>query len=300
MEVTFTRVSGEARCFVRLSDESMKTNGMFLIEKLTSANKYCVNPGYYLIGCNGPAVVNVAYLTYNQDHDLTASPYYKVLGLDQIESSWTTLPSGHKTPEFDKSKPITGEPAYPTDYTNEKDNFECNQKGYRAYLAKFPETIKCTSRDPTTTEFQQRLEYFIDSCIKINDWNALGTKYTMEFTFYADWHPDEFEEITTTKQRYSGIKTPVPSTVPIYNNSNLRYLMPSLDPCDDVFEDRRLAENNLRSNICKPQNCSVTWAFAVTTSIEYAIKKLYLEEFDQIVSIALSAQELIDRATETI
>ena len=120
MEVTFTRVSGEARCFVRLSDESMKTNGLMLIEKITSAAKYCLNPCYYLIGCNGPAVVNVAYLTYNQDHDLTEAPYYKVLGLDQIETSWTTLPSGHKTPEFDKSKPITGEPAYPVDYTNEK------------------------------------------------------------------------------------------------------------------------------------------------------------------------------------
>ena len=84
------------------------------------------------------------------------------------------------------------------------------------------------------------------------------------------------------------------NVIPVYNNSNLRYLMPSLDPCDDVFEDRRLAENTLRSYICKPQNCSVTWAFAITTSIEYAIKKLYLEEYDQIVEVALSAQELID------
>ena len=153
--------------------------------------------------------------------------------------------------------------------------------------------MKCTSRDVNSEEFQKRLEYFIDSCEKIHDWN-MRDKYRMEFTFYADWHPDEFEEITTTKQRYSGIKTPVPSTIPVYNNSNLRYLMPSLDPCDDVFEDRRLAENTLRSPICKPQNCSVTWAFAITTSIEYAIKKLYLEEYDQIVEVALSAQELID------
>ena len=29
-------------------------------------------------------------------------------------------------------------------------------------------------------------------------------------------------------------------------------------------------------------------------SIEYAIKKLYFEEYDQIVEVALSAQELID------
>ena len=68
----------------------------------------------------------------------------------------------------------------------------------------------------------------------------------------------------------------------------------SMDPCDDVFGERRLEENTLREYICKPQNCSVTWAFAVTNSIEYAIKKLYVEEYDQIVDVALSAQELID------
>ena len=113
----------------------------------------------------------------------------------------------------------------------------------------------------------------------------------MEFTFYADWHPNEFEQITVTTQRYSGIKNPVPSTIPVYNNSNFRYLMPSLDPCDDVFSE---GENDLRETINKPQNCSVSWAFAVTNSIEYAIKKLYLDTYDQLVDVALSAQELID------
>ena len=145
MEVTFERVSGESNCFVRVSTESMKTDGLLLIEKLTSISKYCLNPGYYLIGCNGPAVVNVHYLTYNQDHDLTASPYYKVLSLDQVESSWTTVPENHKTADFDKSKPITGELAYPLDYTNEKDTFECNKKGYLQYLAKLRDSMKCTS-----------------------------------------------------------------------------------------------------------------------------------------------------------
>ena len=38
----------------------------------------------------------------------------------------------------------------------------------------------------------------------------------------------------------------------------------------------------------------MSWAFATTMSIEYAIKKLYFEEYDQIVEVALSAQELID------
>jgi hypothetical protein len=84
--------------------------------------------------------------------------------------------------------------------------------------------------------------------------------------------------------RYTGVKTPVPSTIPVYNNSNLRYLMPSLDPWDDVFEDRRLKETTpLSEVICKPlSNCSVI------NSIEYAIKKLYLEEFDPIIEVALS------------
>ena len=67
-----------------------------------------------------------------------------------------------------------------------------------------------------------------------------------------------------------------------------------MNPCDDVFGERRLEENTLGEYICKPQNCSVTWAFATTMSIEYAIKKLYFEEYDQIVEVALSAQELID------
>ena len=157
------------------------------------------------------------------------------------------------------------------------------------YLGKWSVEEKSTSRNPASPEFKQRLEYFIDSCMKIHDWNTYN-KYPMEFTFYADWHPEEFEKLASTSQRYSGIKTPVPATVPTYNNSNLRYLLPSLDPCDDIIE----GGNTLRSTISKPQSCSVSWAFAVTNSIEYAIKKFYLEEFNQEISVALSAQELID------
>ena len=70
------------------------------------------------------------------------------------------------------------------------------------------------------------------------------------------------------------------------NNTNYRYLMPSMDPCD--------GNGGLRELISKPQNCSVSWAFAITNSIEYAIKKMYFEEYDQIVEVSLSAQELID------
>jgi hypothetical protein len=58
MEVTFPRTACDARCQVRLSDRNMKTDGLVLIEKLTSAGKYCLNPGYYYIGCNGETTVN--------------------------------------------------------------------------------------------------------------------------------------------------------------------------------------------------------------------------------------------------
>ena len=166
-----------------------------------------------------------------------------------------------------------------------REDFSCDEKGYVEYLSKWSVAEKSTSRDVKSEEFKKRLGYFVESCEKIHEWNKMK-KYRMEFTFYADWHPDEFEELTTTKQRYSGVKVPVPSITPVYNNTNYRYLMPSMDPCDGNAE--------LRELISKPQNCSVSWAFAITNSIEYAIKKMYFEEYDQIVEVSLSAQELID------
>ena len=45
--------------------------------------------------------------------------------------------------------------------------------------------------------------------------------------------------------------------------------MPSVDPCNDEIEG---GNNTLRETISKPQSCSVSWAFAITNSIEYAIK----------------------------
>ena len=55
---------------------------------------------------------------------------------------------------------------------NEENMFECNRKGYLAYLENWSLEEKPTSRDPTSPEFKQRLEYFIDSCMKIHDWNS--------------------------------------------------------------------------------------------------------------------------------
>ena len=99
--------------------------------------------------------------------------------------------------------------------------------------------------------------------------------------------------LSETTQQYSGIKPIILETEEYFNNTNLQYLLPSLDPCDDVFEE---GENTLRDTINKPQSCSVSWAFAITNSIEYAVKKMYLEDYGYSMSIALSAQELIDCA----
>ena len=283
MLAVFTKTFGSDSCEVSLSDASKKTNGLVLIKDLTDSAAYCLVPGYYYVSCKGPAEVLIVHGQNNKIVDLRNAPYGEVVSLDNGASS---IPM----PDFDKNVPLNGQSAYPQDGTNESSDFTCDQTGYLNYLNHWPESQKCTSRDVTSAEFKKRLEFFIDSCEKIHEWN-LRDKYKMEFTFYADWHPDEFEELTVTTQRYTGVKNPVPSTIPVLNNSNWRYLMPSSDPCDDVFDG---AENTLRSYICKPQNCSVSWAFAVTNSIEYAIKKLYLDTYDQIVEVALSAQELID------
>ena len=178
---------------------------------------------------------------------------------------------------------FNGKEAYPKDPTDEKSDFSCDEKGYLEYLSKWGDA-KGTSRDVKSDEFKKRLEYFKQSCKKIHRGSG-KRRYKLEFTFYADWHPDEFEEITASVVRYKGVQ-PETEVIPIMNNTNYRYLMPSMDPCDGNAE--------LRELISKPQNCSVSWAFAITNSIEYAIMKMYFEHYDQIVEVSLSAQELID------
>ena len=178
---------------------------------------------------------------------------------------------------------FNGKEAYPKDPTDEKSDFSCDEKGYLEYLSKWGDA-KGTSRDVKSEEFKKRLEYFKQSCKTIHRGSG-KRRYKLEFTFYADWHPEEFEEITASVVRYKGVQ-PETEVIPIMNNTNYRYLMPSMDPCDGNAE--------LRELISKPQNCSVSWAFAITNSIEYAIMKMYFEHYDQIVDVSLSAQELID------
>ena len=178
---------------------------------------------------------------------------------------------------------FNGKEAYPKDPTDEKSDFSCDEKGYLEYLSKWGDA-KGTSRDVKSEEFKKRLEYFKQSCKTIHGGSG-KRRYKLEFTFYADWAPEEFEEITASVVRYKGVQ-PETEVIPIMNNTNYRYLMPSMDPCDGNAE--------LRELISKPQNCSVSWAFAITNSIEYAIMKMYFEHYDQIVEVSLSAQELID------
>ena len=68
----------------------------------------------------------------------------------------------------------------------------------------------------------------------------------------------------------------------------------SMNPCDDVFGERRLEENTLGEYICKPQNCTVSWAFIVTNAIDRLNNRFHFSSYEPIVEVALSAQELID------
>ena len=153
------------------------------------------------------------------------------------------------------------------------------------YLNQWSVEEKGSSRDAASEEFKTRLNYFVESCEKIEAWNRRD-KFKLAFTFYADWSAEEYEALLNSRQRYSGIKVSNPSMSELFNNTQYHSLMPALNPCDESSE--------LREYVSKPQACSVSWAFAVTNAIEYAIKKLYVEEYDQAVQVSLSAQELID------
>ena len=84
-------------------------------------------------------------------------------------------------------------------------DYECNEEGYLEYLNNWDINIKSSSRDTTSDEFKERVRYFIDNCKKIHEWNRKD-KYKMEFTYYADWSESEFEKLTSTTQRYTGMK----------------------------------------------------------------------------------------------
>ena len=285
MMIMFRKNQDGVKCQVRVSDAENKKKGLILIDKLSVSAGYCLNPGYYYIRCKDATTVNVTnmYKKTTTSLDLTLNPHDTVIKLEDEEAEHTTVPGSSKK-EFCKNKPLTGKPAYPKDPTDKNSDFTCDKKGYKDYLKKWGDR-KVVSDD----EFEKRLEYFKRSCKIIHKRRGMR-KYPLEFTFYADWAQEEFEDIATSVVEYKGVRPPT-EEIPIYNNTNYRYLMPSMDPCDENEE--------LRETISKPQNCSVSWAFAITNSIEYAIKKMYFEDYDQIVEVSLSAQELIDCVEET-
>ena len=153
-------------------------------------------------------------------------------------------------------------------------DYDCDENGYKQYLNQWSIEEKASSRDSTSDEFKERLQYFKNNCMKIHKWNRKD-KFKLDFTYYADWSADEFDVFSSTPQRYSGVKPEVYESEQYFNNTSYRYLGQLLDPCDDVIE----GGNHLRNVINKPQSCSVSWAFAITNSIEYAVKKMYKEEY---------------------
>ena len=83
-------------------------------------------------------------------------------------------------------------------------SYECNQDGYLEQLNNWDVHHKSSSRDTTSDEFKERVQYFKENCNKIHEWNRQD-KYKMEFTYYSDWSLEEFEKLGSTTQRYSGI-----------------------------------------------------------------------------------------------
>ena len=67
-------------------------------------------------------------------------------------------------------------------YSRQISDFSCDKNGYIEYLNSWTVEDKLSSRDPNTKEFKERLEYFIDNCVKIHEWNRKD-KYKLEFTY---------------------------------------------------------------------------------------------------------------------
>ena len=68
----------------------------------------------------------------------------------------------------------------------------------------------------------------------------------------------------------------------------------SMNPCDDVFGERRLEENTLFVSTSASLRTAVSWAFIVTNAIDRLNNRFHFSSYDPIVEVALSAQELID------
>ena len=81
-------------------------------------------------------------------------------------------------------------------------DYDCDENGYSEYLSQWTAEEKASSRDTTSDVFKERVQYFIDNCKKIHEWNKKD-KYKMEFTYYADWSLEEFEKLGSTTQIFN-------------------------------------------------------------------------------------------------
>ena len=79
----------------------------------------------------------------------------------------------------------TSTPSNTENYQNNQfKDYTCDESGYIEYLSNWSEEKKSSSRDPSSDEFTQRFQNFIDNCDKIHKWNKQN-KYKLEFTYYS-------------------------------------------------------------------------------------------------------------------
>ena len=162
MDVLFGVISGDAYCSLYVFDTLMNIEESVIIERIIFAYPYCLQSGYYLLNCSDSITISINYLTFYQNFQLTLDSGYKeVLFLSSSFFPFFAVPEEYYKTDFDRNQPLSGEHSYPIDYTNDHHDFTCNKDGYLDYLNQWPIWYKGTSRDPSTSEFQKRLRYFI-------------------------------------------------------------------------------------------------------------------------------------------
>ena len=62
-------------------------------------------------------------------------------------------------------------------------DFSCDRSGYEEYLNNYDERIKQSAMILSFEEYEKRLQYFIENCNKIHEWNT-SNMYKLEFTYY--------------------------------------------------------------------------------------------------------------------
>ena len=116
MLVIFNKAEDGVKCQVRVSDAAERADGLVLISNITSAANYCLNPGYYYVGCDGATRVSWTVIPKSitsagdlkpNTLDLTASPHGAMFTLER-KGEHTSVPGSSKG-EFDKSSRLQWE-----------------------------------------------------------------------------------------------------------------------------------------------------------------------------------------------